>query len=63
VEGLAVLGWKEGDNLCIEWRHTGGDPGRLARYAEELVALAPDALAAIGSPCVEALPGRQYHRL
>ena len=58
VEGLAALGWKAGDNLRVEWRYSGGDQVLLARYADELVALAPDALLAVGSPCVEVLRRR-----
>ena len=58
LEGLATLGWKVGGNIRIDWRYTGGDPARLAGYADELVALSPDALLAVGSPCVEALRRR-----
>jgi putative ABC transport system substrate-binding protein len=58
VEGLAIQGWKAGGNINIDWRHTGGDPVRLERYADELIALSPDALLAVGSPCVEALQRR-----
>ena len=58
VEGLAALGWKAGDTIIIDWRYAGGNPSLLARYADELVALAPDALLAAGSPCVEALRRR-----
>jgi putative ABC transport system substrate-binding protein len=58
VDGLAALGWKAGDNIRIDWRYAGGNPSLLARYADELVALAPDALLAAGSPCVEALRRR-----
>jgi putative ABC transport system substrate-binding protein len=53
--GLQALGWKEGDNLKVEWRFAGGDRARLAAYADELVALAPDALLAISTPASEAL--------
>src|ERR1700743_1611747 len=43
-EGLAQLGWREGQNLQIEWRWGGGDIALTRRYAEELVNLAPDIL-------------------
>src|ERR1700750_1434085 len=40
-EGLAQLGWREGQNLQIEWRWTGGDITLTRRYAGGLVALSP----------------------
>jgi putative ABC transport system substrate-binding protein len=58
TEGLAAHGWNEGDNLRIDWRTSGRDPSLLARYAEDLVSLAPDVLLAIGSPCAEQLRRR-----
>ena len=57
-EGLAALGWKAGGNLRLDWRFAGGDRGLLARYADELVAMAPDALLAITSSCIEELRRR-----
>ena len=41
-ERLAMLGWVEGGNLRMDYRFAGGDPKRLAAYAEELVNLRPD---------------------
>jgi putative ABC transport system substrate-binding protein len=35
--------------LQIDYRLAGGDPDRLRRYAEELVALAPDVIMSVGS--------------
>jgi putative tryptophan/tyrosine transport system substrate-binding protein len=44
-EGLATFGWVEGRNLRLDYRFTdGGDPRRLAEYAEELVDLRPDVI-------------------
>jgi putative tryptophan/tyrosine transport system substrate-binding protein len=44
-EGLATFGWVEGRNLRLDYRFTdGGDPRRLAEYAEELVNLRPDVI-------------------
>jgi putative ABC transport system substrate-binding protein len=51
-QALAALGWREGDNLRVEWRSGAGDQKLIARYAEELVGLAPDVILAIGTPCV-----------
>ena len=55
IEGLAALKWKEGGNLHIDWRTTGGDPARYDLYAAELAALGPDVLLAVSTPSVAAL--------
>jgi putative tryptophan/tyrosine transport system substrate-binding protein len=54
-EGLAQLGWREGQNLQIEWRWGGGDIALTRRYAEELVQLVPDILLGNGTPAAVAL--------
>jgi putative ABC transport system substrate-binding protein len=54
-EGLAGLGWREGGNLAIEWRWSGGDIGRTRAQAAELVQLAPDVLLGNGTPATAAL--------
>jgi hypothetical protein len=36
---LYALGWREGENLQIEWRFADGDPASRQRLAAELVAL------------------------
>ncbi|MDE5441562.1 ABC transporter substrate-binding protein [Bradyrhizobium sp. CSA207] len=58
VEALAAHGWKEHGNLEIDWRSGGGDRARIARLADELVALKPDILLAVGTPSVEELRQR-----
>jgi putative tryptophan/tyrosine transport system substrate-binding protein len=58
VHGLAALDWKEGSNLHIDWRFAGGDRTQIAHFAGELVALAPDVLLAVGTPCVDELRRR-----
>ncbi|WGD53744.1 ABC transporter substrate-binding protein [Bradyrhizobium sp. CB1650] len=58
VEALAAHGWKEQANLRIDWRSGGGDRERIARLADELVALKPDILLAVGTPSVEELHRR-----
>jgi putative ABC transport system substrate-binding protein len=55
TEALAARDWKEGNNLRIDWRNGSGDRTLITRFADELVALGPDVLLAIGTPCVEAL--------
>jgi ABC-type uncharacterized transport system substrate-binding protein len=58
VEALAGHGWKEHDSLKIDWRNGGGDRARIAQFADELVALKPDILLAVGTPSVEELRRR-----
>lgn len=55
IKGLRALDWRDGDNLRIDWRWSGGDSGLFDRYAAELVALGPDVLLAQSSPSVVAL--------
>jgi putative ABC transport system substrate-binding protein len=48
LDALQKLGWRDGDNIRIDYRHT--DKVEIARrYAAELVALAPDVILATGS--------------
>ena len=56
VQGLEHLGWNEGRNLSTAVRFGAGDAVRLRKYAEELVAMAPDG-AGPSLECV-ALAGR-----
>ena len=58
VEALAAHGWKERDNLKVDWRSGAGDRAPIARFADELIALKPDTLLAIGTPSVEELRQR-----
>jgi putative tryptophan/tyrosine transport system substrate-binding protein len=46
---LQKLGWTEGSNIHTDVRWAGDDADLTRRYAEELVALAPDLLLAQGS--------------
>jgi putative ABC transport system substrate-binding protein len=55
TRGLHALDWREGGNLRIDWRWTGGDGALFERYAAELVALGPEVLLAQSSPSVAAL--------
>jgi putative ABC transport system substrate-binding protein len=54
-QGLAASGWIVGRNLELAYRAAGRDPDRYRRYAEELVALAPDVLVAGGAAALAAL--------
>lgn len=53
--GLADLGWKEGDNIHVEYRWAAGKSELIAQYSAELVALAPDVILANSTPVVAAL--------
>ena len=52
---LQELGWIDGDNVRMDARWAGDDAELYRRYAEELVALAPDVILAGSSPSVAAL--------
>ena len=49
VQGLQQLGWTDGRNIRIDIRWAGGSLDANRRYAEELVALAPDVIVASGN--------------
>src|SRR5260370_24928652 len=52
---LQELGWTNDANIRIEYRWGAGDASQYRKYAGELVALASDAIVAIGGTSVEAL--------
>jgi ABC-type uncharacterized transport system substrate-binding protein len=52
---LSRLGWADGGNTRIDIRWGAGVANRMREFAEELVALMPDAILASGSPSVGAL--------
>jgi putative tryptophan/tyrosine transport system substrate-binding protein len=54
-QGLQQLGWAVGRNLKFDIRWGAGDADQLRRNAAELVALAPDAIVAVGSVSVAPL--------
>ncbi len=58
AKALAAHGWREQDNIKIDWRSGAGDRAPIARLADELIALNPDVLLAIGTPSVEELRQR-----
>jgi putative ABC transport system substrate-binding protein len=49
VQSLQQLGWTDGRNVRIDTRWAGGDASAIRRYADDLVALAPDVIAAAGN--------------
>src|SRR5262249_35177546 len=54
-QGLQQFGWTVGKNVQIDYRWGAGDAGAFHRYAEELLALAPDVILASATPSVQAL--------
>src|SRR6266849_2747008 len=48
-QGLRDLGYIEGKNILIEYRHTEGKPDRLPRFAAELVRLKVDVIVVSGA--------------
>ena len=54
-ESLAQLGWTEGRNLALDVRWAAGDMQRMVAEAGALVAQAPDAILASGTPTTAAL--------
>lgn len=54
-EGMAAVGWREGQNLAIDVRYEPSSAERARRLAAELVALKPDIALAQGLPSVVAL--------
>ena len=55
VRGLEERGWRPGGDLQIEYRWTEANANLYRRYAQELVALAPDVILAVGGIGVSAL--------
>ena len=54
VEGLAGLGYLEGQNVALEWRSADGRLELLPQFAEELVRLPVDVLVAEATPQAQA---------
>ena len=44
LQVLQQSGWTDGGNVRIDYRWAAGDAGSFQRYAEELLALAPDVI-------------------
>src|SRR5262245_44496336 len=55
VQGLAQLGWIDGQNVRIETRWGVADADRIRKYAAELLALAPDVILANSSAALAPL--------
>jgi putative ABC transport system substrate-binding protein len=55
LRGMQQLGWVDGRNVQIVIRWTAAGPGRIQASVAELIAIAPDAIFAPGSPAVALL--------
>jgi putative ABC transport system substrate-binding protein len=55
LQGLQEAGWGVGRNLRTDTRWGSGDSDKIRKYAAELVALAPDAILAVGTNTAVAL--------
>jgi ABC-type uncharacterized transport system substrate-binding protein len=55
LNAMKQAGWTEGHNLLVDVHWAGINSEDLAKHAEELVAKAPDAILATGSPSLPAL--------
>jgi hypothetical protein len=55
-ETLAALGWREGENLIIDYASADGRFDRLPRLASELVERGPDALLCVVVNATQYLP-------
>jgi len=54
-QGLAKLGWKEGENIRVVYRWSAGKRELIDQYAKELAALNLDAIVANSTPVIAAL--------
>jgi len=55
AEALRALGWEEGRSIQVEYRWGGGDPGRIERFAKELVALESELIVGVTTLVARAL--------
>jgi putative tryptophan/tyrosine transport system substrate-binding protein len=53
-QGLRALGYVEGQNIVIEYRHAEGQAERLPALAAELVRLQVEVMVAAGAPTIRA---------
>jgi putative ABC transport system substrate-binding protein len=58
--GLRDLGWREGDNLRVDYRWSGADRERARVLAKEIVGLAPDVIIARSTPAAAALKAETH---
>jgi putative tryptophan/tyrosine transport system substrate-binding protein len=56
-QGLADLGWRDGENVHVTYRWSAGKRELIDQYAKELVALKPDVILANSTPVIATLKG------
>ena len=56
-QGLAELGWKDGENIRVIYRWSTGKRELIDQYVRELVALKPDVILANSTPVITAFKG------
>jgi putative tryptophan/tyrosine transport system substrate-binding protein len=56
-QGLADLGWRDGENVHVIYRWSAGKRELIDQYAKELVALKPDVILANSTPVIATLKG------
>ena len=56
-EGLAELGWKDGDSVRLDVRWSAGKRELIEQHAKELVALKPDVILANSTSVIAAFHG------
>jgi putative ABC transport system substrate-binding protein len=57
-QGLAELGWKDGQNIRVIYRWSNGKRELIDEYVSELVALKPDVILANSTPVISAFKDR-----
>src|SRR5262252_9208918 len=55
AQGLQSMGWTIGRNMRIDYRWSAGDAAATRKYADELVALAPDVVLTSGAAALTEL--------
>ena len=56
-KALAALGWRDGDNVRIEYRWSAGRNELIQQHAKEIVALSPDVILANSTTAISTLKG------
>ena len=55
LAALQGFGWRDGENVRIDYRWAAGDAGRIRAYATELIGLTPDVIFVSSTPALAAL--------
>jgi putative ABC transport system substrate-binding protein len=57
MHGMSDFGYREGENIAVEWRYADGDYKRLAGYATELVQMNLPVIVTYGTAAARVLQG------